>query len=82
MSQWTVRPATIDDLDAIVQFNLRLASESEDKTLPIDRLRRGVSEILTNPARGRYFVALDGGRIVGQLSYTTEWSDWRNGEIW
>lgn len=27
-------------------------------------------------------VAARGGRVVGQLMHTREWSDWRNGEIW
>ncbi|MEO8036720.1 MAG: GNAT family N-acetyltransferase, partial [Acidobacteriota bacterium] len=35
-----------------------------------------------DPALGRYFVAESGGRVVGSLMITFEWSDWRNGMVW
>jgi GNAT superfamily N-acetyltransferase len=38
--------------------------------------------VLDDPAHGRYFVAEAGGRPVGQLMITYEWSDWRNGRFW
>jgi GNAT superfamily N-acetyltransferase len=41
-----------------------------------------VRALLTDPGKGRYFIAEDAGRPVGQLMYTTEWSDWRNGDFW
>jgi GNAT superfamily N-acetyltransferase len=71
------------DLAAIVDFNQRLAMESEGKTLDCDVLSRGVERALADPGRLRYFIAesVDGDRI-GQLGITTEWSDWRNGWIW
>src|SRR5262249_25638071 len=37
---------------------------------------------LADPQRGRYFVAEEAGRVVGQLLLTYEWSDWRDGWIW
>ena len=47
-----------------------------------DVLNAGVSRMLAEPSRGRYFVAEDGDEVVGQLAVTHEWSDWRNGDIW
>lgn len=38
--------------------------------------------MLADASKGIYFVAEEGGRIVGQLMITYEWSDWRNGNIW
>jgi ribosomal protein S18 acetylase RimI-like enzyme len=41
-----------------------------------------VEALLADPSRGRYYVAEAGGETVGQLLVTTEWSDWRNAEVW
>ena len=79
----TIRDATLDDAETIAEYNCRLASETEDKPLDPDTVRAGVKALLSDARRGRYFVACDtGGRIVGQLMHTFEWSDWRNGDIW
>jgi ribosomal protein S18 acetylase RimI-like enzyme len=77
-----IRLATIDDRDVIAEFNGRLAEESEGKRLDLPVVREGVAALLRSPAKGRYFVAVRDGRIIGQLMHTWEWSDWRNGQIW
>jgi GNAT superfamily N-acetyltransferase len=77
-----IRDARLDDVDTIVDFNVRLAAESEDKSLDRATLRAGVLALLAEPAHGRYFVACRGASIVGQVMLTYEWSDWRNGRIW
>lgn len=82
----TIRPGRLDDLHAIVDFNHRLARESEGKELDHDTLVKGVEALLRDPRLGRYFVAVDGdtthGPLVGQMMVTEEWSDWRNGLLW
>lgn len=84
----SIRQAATDDRDRIVLFNQAMAKETEGRKLDRGTLIRGVEALLADPARGRYFVAeeagttADGAEIVGQLAVTTEWSDWRNGEIW
>jgi len=82
MCELQVRSAVPDDWPTIADFNHRLAIETEDTHLDPETLRRGVRALLRDSARGRYFVACRGERIVGQLLHTREWSDWRNGEIW
>ena len=77
-----VRTATMEDLPTIVEFNRRLALETEAITLSVDILTLGVRAALRDPAKARYFVAEINGQIVGQLMHTREWSDWRNGDIW
>src|SRR6185312_16284849 len=37
---------------------------------------------LADPRKSVYFIAEEGGLPVGQIMYTTEWSDWRNGWFW
>jgi len=76
-----VRPAVLSDHAAIVDFNLQLAAETEDKSLDRERLSHGVTALLNDPGKGRYFVAELDGRLAGQIMHTWEWSDWRNGTI-
>lgn len=79
---FTVRDATPQDLDFIVQANAALAEESEDLALDLDLLRPGVAVVLEDRSLGRYFIAEQAGRAVGQMMLTYEWSDWRNGMFW
>jgi ribosomal protein S18 acetylase RimI-like enzyme len=78
----TVRRATSDDAEVLAQFNEAMAAETEDKTLDPDTIRRGVRALLGGEADGFYLIAERGGRAVGALMITTEWSDWRNGQFW
>jgi ribosomal protein S18 acetylase RimI-like enzyme len=80
-----IREARLSDLPQIVDFNCRLATESEDLSLDRDVVRRGVRRALTNPQLCRYFIAEDEGptgpRAVGQTMVTYELSDWRDGLV-
>ena len=77
-----IRRATVTDLETIVDFNARLAEESEGLQLDRDRLRSGVAAVLEDESLGYYFIAEQGGSPIGQLALTFEWSDWRNGMFW
>ena len=59
-----------------------MASETEDKGLNPTTLQHGVSEVLRNPQKGFYLLAVLSETVVGQLMITYEWSDWRNGYFW
>lgn len=78
----SIRQGTMEDRDRIVLFNQAMAKETEGRILERHVLTKGVQAMLGDPARGRYFVAEDGGDIIGQLAVTTEWSDWRCGDVW
>jgi len=80
--EFAVRPANLSDADVIVDFNARLAQETEHLTLDPALLALGVQAVLADPAKGRYWLAQTDGRIIGQISLTYEWSDWRNGWFW
>ena len=77
-----IRPAALSDLETIVEFNARLAQESEGVDLDRDRLRAGVAAMLRDEALGLYFIAESASGPAGQLALTYEWSDWRNGMFW
>jgi ribosomal protein S18 acetylase RimI-like enzyme len=86
-----IRPATPADLGFLVASALALAAETEDKGLDPTTVRAGIAAGLADPARARYFVAMQDaatagsetiGTAVGTLMLTREWSDWRNGDWW
>jgi GNAT superfamily N-acetyltransferase len=78
----SVRPARPSDAAVIEAFNAALAEETGDHGLDRKALGPGVAAALRDPARSLYFVAEEGGRVVGQTMVTFEWSDWRNGDVW
>lgn len=82
MAPFVIRPATAADTATIVDFNLRIAAETEDTSLDRNLVARGVEAILSNADHGRYYVACVDQAPVGQIMHTREWSDWRNGDIW
>jgi len=79
---WIIRPATVDDADTVIDFNRRLAQETEGLLLSESVLRPGVLRALRQPEIGPYYLAVDGAKIAGQCMVTFEWSDWRNGWLW
>jgi GNAT superfamily N-acetyltransferase len=78
----SIRQAVPADAAVIVEFNRRLAEESEGKTLDAAVLAAGVAAGLADPRKSVYFLAEEDGRALGQIMFTTEWSDWRNGWFW
>lgn len=82
MSEIRVRPATLADVPTIVDYNARLALETEHKRLDPDQLHQGVTRGLSHPELCAYFMAELDGRVVGQTMVTYEWTDWRDGILW
>ena len=77
-----IRRAEPTDLQTVVDFNARLAEESEGVRLDRGRLRAGVEAVLRDESRGFYLLAESEGGPLGQLALTYEWSDWRNAVFW
>ena len=77
-----IRRAVAADAPTIVEFNARLAAETEGVRLDRDRLRSGVETLLGDESLGFYLIAEIDGEPVGQLGLTFEWSDWRDGMFW
>lgn len=82
MLEIQIEQATLDDCDIITEFNIQLAQETESKSLNQELVRTGVMESLSDTRGCRYFVARYQERVIGQVMFTREWSDWRNGEFW
>lgn len=78
-----IRRANFNDLERIVEFNYNLAFETEEKKLNKEVLYKGVEALLQDENKGVYNVCEVDGKVIGQIMYTYEWSDWRNGVfIW
>ena len=80
--QIKIRDAVRADADTLIEFNMCMAKETEDKALDPKILTAGVNAVFENPAHGFYLVAEIDGDVAGALMVTTEWSDWRNGQFW
>ena len=78
----TVRAARPSDVDALVISTLGNAWESERVKLDPAKVRPAVAALLADPAKGRAFVAEDGGKVVGSLYFNAEWSDWHGAWYW
>ena len=86
-----IRPAHAADAALIAEWNAAMALETEGKRLDPATVRAGVANGLADPAKSRYFIAMEDAALagaetlgvpVGTLMLTTEWSDWRNGDWW
>jgi GNAT superfamily N-acetyltransferase len=77
-----IRDALPADTPRLVDFNLRMAWETEHLRLDPARLAAGVAGVFEQPHRGFYRVAEIDGAVVGGLLVTREWSDWRCGDWW
>ena len=76
-----IREGRLDDLGRIVEFEVRMAEETEGMELDEDMVTKGVRGVFEKPARGTYWVAEEDGEIVGVLLAIPEWSDWRDGTV-
>jgi len=77
-----IRKAIIEDASVIIDFQQKMAWETEGMTLKPEIINNGVNGVFDNPSRGQYWVAEDNGQIVASLLITYEWSDWRNSDVW
>ena len=77
-----IREGVLADAQVIIEFNRRLAADTEDKHLDAHRLADGVRHALSSTDTCLYLVAEVSRRVVGQTMVTFEWSDWRNGWFW
>jgi GNAT superfamily N-acetyltransferase len=78
----SIRKAVSADVETMVEFNVAMARETEDKGLDREIVTNGVRAVIEDPNKGFYLLAEFEGRLVGQLMVTFEWSDWRNGNFW
>jgi GNAT superfamily N-acetyltransferase len=81
MESMIVRPARLSDAPQIVDFQIRMARETEGLRLERATVSAGVRAVFDDPRKGAYWVAEEEGRLIGSLLTLPEWSDWRNGTV-
>lgn len=77
----TVREAVPDDALFIIDFQLKMAMETESVALDYHTVTKGVHAVFEDATKGQYFVATENNKVVGSLMLTYEWSDWRFGTV-
>ena len=78
----TIRKAIPADSSVIIDFQQKMAWETEHMTLVPEVINKGVNAVFSDSARGQYWIAVDQEKIVASLLITYEWSDWRNCNVW
>ena len=78
----TIRKATPEDASIIIDFQLKMAWETEQLRLVPEIIVKGVNAVFDDPSRGMYWVAENDSVVVASLLITYEWSDWRNCNVW
>lgn len=77
-----IRQAEKRDADLIIEFQKRMAKETEDLDLDSQTSAKGVKAVFNDPAKGVYYLAEIDNRPQASLMITYEWSDWRNAWVW
>ncbi len=77
-----IRKAKPSDAPSIIDFQLKMAWETENMKLVPEIVTKGVDAVFHDQSRGQYYVAESDGKVVASLLITYEWSDWRNCNVW
>jgi ribosomal protein S18 acetylase RimI-like enzyme len=77
-----IRKPIPEDAPAIIDFQKKMAWETEQLELAPEKVNNGVSRVFSEPAKGQYWIAEDAGKVIASLLITYEWSDWRNADVW
>ncbi len=73
--------ATELDILELVDLQQKMALETENITLNEDVLEQGITALIQDSHKGKYYKIVQKGKIIGCVLNTYEWSDWRNGNI-
>jgi len=74
-----IREACTEDTKSIIDFQQKMAMETENLKLDNEIITAGVKAVFNDEGKGTYYVAEDNGKVIASLMTTYEWSDWRNG---
>ena len=78
----SIRKAIPEDADSIIDFQQKMALETEGFELVPATVTKGVHAVFSNPMLGKYYVAEENNKVIASLLITYEWSDWRNTNVW
>jgi len=78
----SIRKGNPEDAAVIIDFQQKMAWETEKLNLITEVVTRGVKAVFDNSSRGQYWIAEFNGSVIASLLITYEWSDWRNTDVW
>ncbi len=78
---YKIRKAKASEADIIVDFQEKMAMETEGLALDKKTLISGVDMVFAADNIGIYYVVEYEGQIIASLLTLYEWSDWRNGSV-
>ena len=78
----SIRKARTEDAQLIIDFQKKMAWETEMMTLSSEIVTNGVNAVFSNQLLGQYWIAEHDNQVVASLLITYEWSDWRNAKVW
>lgn len=76
-----IRPGLLFDIDTIAEYQVKMALETENMKLDAATVNLGVTAVMDDPGKGKYWLAEIDGKVAGCLLTVPEWSDWRNGTV-
>ena len=76
-----IRPGLLFDIDTIAEYQVKMAFETENMKLDPATVNLGVTAVMDDPGKGKYWLAEIDGKVAGCLLTIPEWSDWRNGTV-
>jgi GNAT superfamily N-acetyltransferase len=77
-----IRKARPEDAQSIIDFQQKMAWETEQLRLAPKKITAGVRAVFEDPLKGQYWVAENDDKVIASLLITFEWSDWRNTNVW
>ena len=77
----SIRKALPEDASTIVDFQIKMAKETENLVLEAEKLMPDALAVFDDASKGTYYVAVKGDEVIGCLLTTYEWSEWRNGTV-
>lgn len=75
---FTIRYGEKKDIPVIVDFQQKMAWETEEMKLNLTILTKGVNAVFEDEKKGKYILAESEGIVIASMMLTPEWSDWRN----
>eukprot|EP00210_Caulerpa_lentillifera_P003859 g3686.t1 len=72
-SSATIRSGSLQDVNVITDYNMRLAYETENIQLNKSAVLEGVKTALSNPAYGVYYLVEIDQQVIGQLRVEYQW---------
>lgn len=77
-NKFQIKRAGKEHLDILIDFNMKLALETENRPLNLETLTKSMKAIFEDERKGVYLILFEGDEPLGQIAYVYEWSTWRN----